>query len=86
MVHGWGFFGVLIGSRTCVLQNTGRTQSGAGRDRTDADSDSNAGQDKGVTKWEEDGEGRAGTGGLRRRVGGGEKRGQAGDRSHVTAA
>ena len=61
---------------TYLLQKAGRTQSGAGRDRTDAGHDSNAGQDKGTAAWEEEVEGRAG--GLRRRVGGGGKQRRAG--------
>ena len=49
-----------------LLQKAGQTQSGAGRDRTDAGHDSNAGRDKGAAELEEEVEGRAV--GLKRRV------------------
>ena len=70
---------------TYLLQKAGRTQSGAGRNRTDTGHDSNAGRDKGAAEWEEEVEGQ--TGGVRRRVGGGRgKQWRAWDRIHVTAA
>ena len=64
----------------CLLQKKGRTQSGARRDWTDVGHDINAGRDKGASEWEEEVERRAG--GLRKRVGGGGKRGRTGDRNN----
>ena len=49
----------------------GAEQSGAECDQTDGDGKSNAGRNRGASEWEEEAEGRAG--GLRRRVGRGEK-------------
>ena len=71
------FFSLLFFSdRLLTTKGGADTQSEAGRDRTDAGRDSNAGQDKGAAEWEVEVEGRAG--GLTRRVGGGGKRGRAG--------
>ena len=65
-----------------VLQKAGRTKIEAGRERTDAGCDSNVGRDNRAAAWEEEVKGQ--TGGLRKRVGGGEKRGRTGDLSNVT--
>ena len=66
---------VLFFQLFTVQQQTGR--GGAGRDRTNAGGDSNAGQDRGADGRKEEVEGQSG--GLRRRAGGVGERGRVGD-------